>query len=203
MLVSIAVAAAAGSAALLIRPTVTPRAHAASGIHEEQTKLPGQSGARVLLSAREAADGARRGLLPPGKRSIIATSGTLRFGDWKWDEAGVPPGPIDARIDLGRQLISVFRGAHEIGTAVIVYGVDGKETPRGRLPILGKSRDHHSRTYDAPMPFSLWLREDGVAIHGSTVRRGKATNGCIGVPVQFAEKLFDVAQKGDVIEVVG
>ncbi len=99
--------------------------------------------------------------------------------------------------------MSVFQGPHEIGTAVIVYGVDGKETPRGKLPILGKSRDYRSITYDAPMPYSLWLRDDGVALHGSSVEMGKATNGCIGVPVEFAERLFDVAAKGDVIEVLG
>lgn len=151
----------------------------------------------------EAEDAARRGLLPAATQSLLSTGGPLAFGAWKWDEAGVPPGPVGVRVDLDRQLISVFRGAHEIGTAVIVYGAAGKDTPRGRLPILGKSRDHHSRTYDAPMPFSLWLREDGVALHGSNVRMGRATNGCIGVPVDFAEKLFAIAEKGDVIEIVG
>lgn len=86
---------------------------------------------------------------------------------------------------------------------MILYGAEGKETPRGKLRIRGKTRDHHSRTYDAPMPFSLWLREDGVALHGSNVAMGRATNGCIGVPVPFAEKLFAVARKGDVVEVIG
>ena len=115
----------------------------------------------------------------------------------------MPRGPLGIRVDLNRQLVSGFRGPDEIGTAVIVYGIDGKDTPRGKLPILGKTRDYHSVTYDAPMPFSLWLREDGVALHGSSVTMGKATNGCIGVPVEFAEKLFAVAEKGDIIEVIG
>lgn len=127
----------------------------------------------------------------------------MDYGSWRWDEAGVPRGPLAVRVDLQRQLVSVFRGPDEIGTAVIVYGARDKETPRGRLPILGKTRDHHSRTYDAPMPYSLWLRDDGVALHGSSVRMGRATNGCIGVPVEFAAKLFEVAQKGDLIEVIG
>ena len=127
----------------------------------------------------------------------------MKFGTWRWDTAGVPAGPVSVRVDLDRQLVSVFQGRDEIGTAVIVYGVEGKDTPRGRLPILGKSRDYHSITYDAPMPFSLWLRDDGVALHGSNVRMGRATNGCIGVPVEFAGKLFEVARKGDIVEVVG
>ena len=78
-----------------------------------------------------------------------------------------------------------------------------RKHPRGRLPILRKVADYHSRTYDAPMPSSLFLRNDGVAIHGSNVVPGKATNGCIGVPIPFAEELFDVAKVGDIVEIVG
>lgn len=163
----------------------------------------GASANRVFLTSAESAEAARKGLIPEGTRSILATQGPLAHGKWRWDETAVPSGPVTVRVDLGRQLVSVFRGPDEIGTAVVVYGAKGKETPLGKLPILGKTRDHHSRTYDAPMPFSLWLREDGVALHGSNVRMGRATNGCIGVPVEFAGKLFEVARKGDIVEVVG
>lgn len=177
-------------------PVATPAA-------SPRPTLAEASRSRIFLSPADSHEAARRGLVPEGTRSIIATGGKLDFGEWRWDEAAVAPGAIAVRVDLKRQLVSVFRGPDEIGTAVIVYGVDGKETPRGRLPIRGKSRDYHSVTYDAPMPFSLWLRDDGVALHGSSVAMGKATNGCIGVPVEFAEKLFAVASVGDVIEVVG
>lgn len=163
----------------------------------------GASAQRIFLNAADQVEGARKGLIPAATRSVIATGGKLEFGAWRWDEQAVPAGPITVRVDLARQLVSVFRGRDEIGTAVIVYGIDGKETPRGKLPILGKTRDYHSRTYDAPMPYSLWLRDDGVALHGSSVAMGKATNGCIGVPVEFAEKIFAVAEEGDIIEVIG
>ncbi len=165
--------------------------------------FPGASKQRAFLTAKDSVTAAQRGLLPTNTKSVIDTNGQLGFGDWFWDEQGVPPGPLAIRVDLERQLVSVFRGPHEIGTAVIVYGIKGKETPRGRLPIRGKTRDYHSITYDAPMPYSLWLREDGVALHGSSVAMGKATNGCIGVPVDFAEKVFDAAQPGDIVEVLG
>lgn len=163
----------------------------------------GASADRTFLTQAESAEAARRGLLPEGVRSILDIDGPLDHGSWRWDEAGVPAGPITVRVDLQRQLVSVFRGPDEIGTAVVVYGIEGKETPRGKLPILGKTRDYRSITYDAPMPFSLWLREDGVALHGSNVRLGRATNGCIGVPVEFAGRLFEVARKGDIVEVIG
>ena len=165
--------------------------------------FPGASDHRVFLTARETALAARGKLLPKGTRSILSTGGPLKYGEWRWDDQAVPAGPIAIRVDLARQLVSVFQGSDEIGTAVIVYGANGKETPRGKLPILGKTRDYHSITYDAPMPYSLWLRGDGVAVHGSSVTMGHATNGCIGVPVEFAGKLFAVATKGDIVEVLG
>ena len=106
------------------------------------------------------------------------------------------------RIDLGSQLISVFRAGHEIGTAVIVYGGDNKETPVGKLHILAKDRDHRSSLYDAEMPYTLQLTGDGVSIHASSVRWGAATHGCIGVPPEFARRLFDQARVGDDVVIV-
>ena len=166
------------------------------------SRFSGASEDRTFLTEFESEVATKRGLLPAGTLSVIDTGGTMDFGEWHWDDEGVPDGPLGIRVDLERQLISIFRGRHEIGTAVIVYGVDGKDTPRGDLPILGKTEDYHSITYDAPMPYSLWLRDDGVAIHGSNVSANHATNGCIGVPVEFAAHLFEVAKKGDVVHVL-
>jgi len=101
------------------------------------------------------------------------------------------------RIDLEHQILSVFRAGHEIGSAVILYGTDGKPTPTGDFTVLQKSADYHSHSYDAPMPYMLRLTDDGVAIHGSNVREGYATHGCIGVPLDFAKRLFAVMAKGD------
>ena len=186
-----------GERALVDRPAPSPTADAIA------PAFLGASSDRVFLSLDDSREATQRGLLPGATRSILRTNGKLAFGAWRWDDRGVPAGPITVRVDLQRQLVSVFRGPDEIGTAVVVYGIDGKDTPRGKLPILGKARDYHSITYDAPMPFSLWLRGDGVALHGSSVAMGKATNGCIGVPVEFAGKLFAIAEEGDIIEVIG
>ena len=122
----------------------------------------------------------------------------LQFGQYRWDDKGVPADRAWITIDLQRQLISVFRGPHEIGTAVILYGATSRETPVGTFPILAKMKHHVSVTYDnAPMPYTLRLTRDGVSIHGSNVRDGYATHGCIGVPVDFAAKLFDAVSRGD------
>lgn len=144
--------------------------------------------------------------LPDGRqelvRSALNITKPMHFGDFVWDEKDIPAGPLWVRIDLARQLLSVFRDGHEIGTAVILFGSDGKPTPSGSFPILEKDADHVSHSYDAPMPYMLRLTNDGVAIHGSNVRQGWATHGCIGVPLDFARQLFAAARKGDLVVIL-
>lgn len=126
----------------------------------------------------------------------------MKYGDFIWNDEGVPPGRIWVRVDIKRQTISVFRDGHEIGTSVILYGVQNGSTPAGDLKILDKDRNHWSRTYDASMPYSLMLTRDGVAIHGSDVRSGFGTHGCVGVPIAFARRIFETAQIGDVVSIL-
>lgn len=136
-------------------------------------------------------------------QSILNVRKRMEFGDYVWNDRNVPKNTVWVRVDLKSQILSVFRGGHEIGTAVILYGAEEKETPAGTFPVLAKIRDHRSATYDnAPMPYTLRLTGDGVAIHGSNVRWGAATHGCIGVPVEFAAKLFDEVKKGDQVVIV-
>ena len=47
------------------------------------------------------------------------------------------------------------------------------------------------------MPYSMFLTSDGIALHGSQVENGFASHGCIGMPDDFAAKVFAVAKKGD------
>lgn len=135
-------------------------------------------------------------------KSLLTVEKPMQFGDYQWNETSIPPGPIWVRVDLGSQLISVFRAGHEIGTSVIVYGGDNKETPGGTFHILARDKDHRSSIYDAAMPYTLQLTGDGVSIHGSAVRWGAATHGCIGVPLEFARRLFDQARVGDEVVIV-
>ena len=136
-------------------------------------------------------------------KTILNVPQPMRYGDFVWNDRGVPTGPTWIRVDLKSQLVSVFRSGHEIGTAVILYGGDGVPTPTGKFPILAKFKDHQSATYDAAMPYTLRLTGDGVSIHASNVRWGYATHGCIGVPQGFAEKLFAAASVGDEVLIVG
>ncbi|HET9159941.1 MAG TPA: L,D-transpeptidase family protein [Caulobacteraceae bacterium] len=164
----------------------------------ERPTLPAEAAARppVPSSGRIAVAAS-----PSGITSLLDVRGPMKFGDYVWNEAGAAAGPLTIRVDLERQLISVFRGGDEIGTAVVLFGAEGKETPRGDFPIRQKAADYYSHTYDAPMPYMLRLTDDGVAIHASNVREGWATHGCVGVPMGFARKLFDAARLGDKVSI--
>jgi len=86
---------------------------------------------------------------------------------------------------------------------VILYGADAVPTPAGKFPVLAKLKDHRSQTYNAPMPYTLRLTPDGVSIHASNVRWGYATHGCVGVPPEFAARLFAAVSVGDEVLIVG
>lgn len=125
--------------------------------------------------------------------------GPFRYGDWYWDESNAPAkGKLIVTVDLDARVISAFRDGHEIGTAVALLGTKKHPTPLGSFPILTKEKDNISEKYNnAPMPYTLRLTWDGIAIHGSPVINGYASHGCIGVPEEFASKLFAIAKRGD------
>jgi hypothetical protein len=139
---------------------------------------------------------------PRSVGSLLNVPLAMSYGDWKWDDDGVPAGDTWILVDLAAQTMSVFRGAHEIGTAITLYGVDHKPTPTGRFTVLEKRKDHISNLYHAPMPYMMRLTMDGVAIHGSDVREGAGTHGCLGVPLDFGAKLFDHVRIGTEVLVV-
>lgn len=133
-------------------------------------------------------------------KRVLRIEGPFRHGDYAWDEKGAPAtGPVIVTVDLKAETLSVFRAGYEIGAAVILYGATDKPSPQGAFPITQMDADHVSNLYGAPMPYALRLTSDGVFIHGSDVQYGRATHGCIGVPVDFARKLFSVVKRGDIV----
>ena len=132
-------------------------------------------------------------------KRILPIEGPIKYGEWHWDDAGVPDGPLVITVDLDARVISAFRGGYEIGATAALLGTDEHPTPLGTFPIMSKERHNVSEKYgNAPMPWTLRLTHDGVAIHGGgQVENGYASHGCIGVPDEFASRLFAIAKKGD------
>ena len=133
-------------------------------------------------------------------KRILPIDGPIRYGEWHWNEEGAPAGgPLVITIDLEARVMSVFRDGYEIGATAVLLGTDDHPTPVGVFPIISKERHNVSELYgNAPMPWTLRLTHDGIAIHGgSTVEPGWASHGCIGTPDAFVSKLFAIASRGD------
>jgi lipoprotein-anchoring transpeptidase ErfK/SrfK len=188
-------AAAAWSSRIIERP---------APVASTDDELPTGGGKdRIVLTNAQLFQAHAEGAIDRAVQSILNVPKRMHYGDFIWNDRHVPKGPVWVRVDLKQQLISVFRAGHEIGTAVILYGAEEKETPDGVFPVIAKIKDHKSVTYgDAPMPYTLRLTNDGVSIHGSDVRWGAATHGCIGVPLEFAQKLYGQVSRGVQVVIV-
>ena len=172
----------------------------ASDTTGENRELPslsiGEAGSRTLLSPREAEVAAQSGLMPPDIRSVLVVDTTFTHGDYVWDDDGVPEGAVQIWIDLRRQTVSVYRGGHEIASSMIAYGTQDNQTPTGSFTIKSKHRDYRSRRYGADMPYSMFITDDGIALHSSHLQPRHATHGCVGLPDDFARRVFELSDLG-------
>ena len=130
-------------------------------------------------------------------KRILPIKGPIKYGEWHWDDANVPDGPIVVTVDLKARVISVFRNGYEIGASAVLLGSPEKPTPTGVFPITQKRRHHVSNIYDAEMPYMQRLTDDGISLHATTVELGYASHGCVGMPEAFAAKVFATTSVGD------
>lgn len=154
------------------------------------------------FAAKALADAERRANESFVIKSILPIEGPMKYGEWHWNTDAAPEtGKLVVTVDLEARTVSVFRNGYEIGAAVAMLGTEMHPTPTGKFPILTKERHNVSEKYgNAPMPWTLRLTWDGIAIHGgSEVENGYASHGCIAVPDQFVSRLFDIAEKGDTV----
>ena len=178
-----------GAAGWLLVQNTQPAARVVEAVEPGLAKAPAVAAKPVPAKPRDESFVIKR---------ILPITGPIRYGDWHWDDKGVPEGPLVITVDLEARVLSVFRGGYEIGATAVLLGTTEKPTPLGVFPIKWKKADHYSSTYDgAPMPFTQNLTVDGVAIHGTKVEKGYASHGCVGVPNDFAKRLFAVTEVGD------
>jgi len=105
--------------------------------------------------------------------------------------------PIMAIIALRNQQITVYDAEGWILRAPVSSGQKGRETPAGVFSVLQKEADHYSNVYDdAYMPHMQRLTWSGIALHGGPLPGYPASHGCIRMPYDFAERLFDATALG-------
>lgn len=131
---------------------------------------------------------------------ILPDSDRLRPGQFAWQPETAPSGPVLVLVSLTEQVARVYRNGIEIGISSVSSGRAGHVTPTGVFTILQKARVHHSSTYDeASMPFTERLTWDGVALHAGAVPGYPSSHGCVHLPLDFAQLLFDVTEVGTTV----
>ena len=121
----------------------------------------------------------------------------LAEGQWVWEPAAAPAGPIVVVVALDEQRTFVYRNGVLIGYASSSTGKAGYETPTGVFVTLQKDATHRSSTYNnAPMPFQQRLTWGGVALHAGGLPGYPSSHGCVHLPSAFAQALFEVSPMG-------
>jgi hypothetical protein len=100
--------------------------------------------------------------------------------------------PIMAIVSIKTQKVTFYDADGWILRAPVSTGTTGRETPAGVFAIVEKDKDHHSTMYDdAWMPNMQRITWNGLALHGGPLPGYAASHGCVRMPYDFAEDLFD------------
>ncbi len=105
--------------------------------------------------------------------------------------------PIMAIVSLGSQRITIYDANGWILRAPVSSGQPGYETPAGVYSILQKEAEHYSNLYDdASMPYMQRITWSGIALHAGKLPGRPASHGCVRMPYDFAQRLFDMTKIG-------
>ena len=112
-----------------------------------------------------------------------------------------------ACVDLPKQQAWLIDkdGNVTVGPVPISSGGPGQETPTGTFHVQWKDKNHKSTEFKlpngqgAPMDFSVFWADGGVAFHGGSVQRASA--GCVHLAETTAEAFYNTLQLGDEVQV--
>ena len=105
--------------------------------------------------------------------------------------------PIMAIVSIKTQQVTFYDADGWTHRAPVSTGTRGRETPAGVFAVVQKEEEHTSNLYDdASMPHMQRLTWNGIAMHGGPLPGYAASHGCVRMPSEFAEKLFDKTRIG-------
>jgi hypothetical protein len=144
------------------------------------------------------AEKARQAMIDNFRRAWLAT------GDFVWAEQIPAEGDPKIIIDLLTQTAYAYKGDVLVGAASISSAKTGKVTPLGFWKVLEKRKEYRSKKYNnASMPFMQRIDEYGIALHGGVNPGFPASQGCVRMPMKFAEKLFGLTKLGTEVVIEG
>jgi L,D-transpeptidase-like protein len=112
-----------------------------------------------------------------------------------------------ACVDLPKQQAWLIdkQGNVTLGPVPISSGGPGQETPTGTFHVQWKDKTHKSQEFKlpngqgAPMDWSVFWADGGVAFHGGSVQRASA--GCVHLDEATAQTFYNSLQLGDEVQV--
>jgi lipoprotein-anchoring transpeptidase ErfK/SrfK len=105
--------------------------------------------------------------------------------------------PIMAIVSLSNQRVTIYDAHGWILRAPVSSGQTGYETPAGVYSVIQKEEEHYSNLYDdASMPFMQRITWSGIALHAGPLPGYPASHGCVRMPYEFAQRLFDMTKIG-------
>ncbi len=105
--------------------------------------------------------------------------------------------PIMAIVSIKTQQVTFYDTDGWILRAPVSTGTKGRETPAGIFAVVEKEKDHRSNMYgDAWMPHMQRITWNGIALHGGPLPGYAASHGCVRLPFDFADKLYDKTRIG-------
>jgi lipoprotein-anchoring transpeptidase ErfK/SrfK len=170
--------ALAASGALALGVPATP---ASASIETYEAKMTAASAAAMARADMVEAFGPKR----------------LKPGQYLWRDVPASAGEERVVVSLSDQLAYLYRGDTLAAVATISSGTTKNPTPTGIFRVLQKKPMHRSRKYEnAPMPFTQFIDQYGIALHAGHIPGHPASHGCVRLPKQFAAKLFSITDVG-------
>jgi hypothetical protein len=121
----------------------------------------------------------------------------LKKGEFLWMGEAVTTGPVVMVVSITEQRGYVYRNGILIGATTVSTGRPGHLTPTGVFTVLQKQKEHRSTIYDgAPMPYMERLTWGGIALHAGGLPGYPESHGCIHLPSEFAQRLFEISPNG-------
>ena len=103
-----------------------------------------------------------------------------------------PPGPHMLIVSVRSQKVSFYANGKLTSQSPVSTGTATHPTPHGVFSIIQRNRHHRSNIYSgAPMPYMQRLTWSGVALHQGALPGHPASHGCIRLPEQYANYLWN------------
>lgn len=103
------------------------------------------------------------------------------------------------QIDKSAQRMTVTVNGEQLYYWPVSTGGDGYDTPSGTFKPFRMEIDHYSDEYDqAPMPYSIFFTDTGIAMHGTYEARNlghAVSHGCVRLSVKNAAMLWGLVKQ--------